>query len=113
MTIEAIRAMRLQGKRPDRVFVIVGKMPNWLADKPNVVHVRQNDNPGLMDLRVLVRLPVNLVENGTDSQHFDRTLNAVQAAGGRIEGIAGPDGIVGENDEHARLLKNYREVLRG
>jgi hypothetical protein len=113
MSLDTLRAMRMNHRRPARVFVIIGQAPQGLSDEPDTVVIRANDNPRLMDFRPLIRLPVNVIDSGSHDALMDLTLDAVSAAGGRIEGIAGSAGIVGENPEHERLLKNFKEVLHG
>ena len=111
MSLDSLSKMRRTGYRPKVVNVIVGKPPAWFVDGPDVVVIREQDNPDLMDMRPLLKMPVSVIEVGRNEPLMTKTLTALETAQARVYGIAGSAGTVGVGPEHERTMNRYREAL--
>ena len=111
MGLHDLHNLRLRGKAPAIVLVIVGDAPRLVLDEPNVVRISPGDDPRRMDLRPLVGLHVDLYELGDHDELFEAAALAIDSAGPRSTGLASRHGFSGINDEYQRLLRRTWELL--
>lgn len=111
MSLASLLELRRARMRPDGVNVILGTPPKWLQDGPDFVVIRPSDTPSLLDLRPLVGLPVLVVEMERNDVRFVRAVEAIQQAGGRINGLVSSAGATAATPEQETLLTRYREIL--
>lgn len=80
MSLDSIRALRMQRKKPAGVVSIVfSDKPMLVDDSPTLVVIRCTDEPQFMDLRPLVGLWVALYSRDSDSVQMLRTVDALHA----------------------------------
>lgn len=94
MSLEAIRAVRRSGHKPDTpVLIVVGRCPKWARNLPHVVSVPADANPALMDMRPLVGVWVAVLLLDPLYALGARVMDAVTEAGAKFYGAASPLGI--------------------
>jgi hypothetical protein len=111
MSLADLLEARRAGKKPDHVLVLIGTKPKALDDGLDRVHIAPTDRPQLMDLRALVGCTVTVVETERNDPLFEQAVEALQAAGARIEGLVSSAGATGRDAEHETILTRMREHL--
>ena len=111
MTIQDLRYLRVSGKVPAFVWVIVGDRPKMQINGPDLVHISPNDDVKRMDLRPLVGLHVDVFECGDYEELFDAAAKAIDAAKPKTTGLASKKGFSGSSIEHEAVLRRTWEML--
>jgi hypothetical protein len=115
MSLDTLRDLRRAGSKPDApVKVILGTRHTWLQEWPDMVLLRESDNPSLMDWRPLVGLPVVILAQTNDAARTLSVVEAVIAAGARLLGAVDPDGsypIEERGSDTHRLFKKTWEAV--
>ena len=94
MSLQSLRAMRLDRLRPRSAYLLTMDCPSpwaWLRDDPSLVWVSPRTDVRSHDLRPLVGMPVVALVDSLATRR-DEVTEAVEAAGGVLTGIAGADG---------------------
>ena len=110
MSLEQLRRLRLSGKRPAMVTVILGRPVGGIEDGPGIAVIR---DPRKTDFSPLVGVPVHLIDVQDDPGATLAAIDALQAAQARAVGICGPAGACGVSEEHERAMARYRRTLCG
>ena len=93
MTLQAIRDMRLTGKKPtDVVLVVIGKLPKSFQGDPVILQILPGDTPALTDWRPLVGCWVSVYNVANDLPLMGRVMDALFAAGVKMFGFV-HDGV--------------------
>lgn len=111
MSLQDLIHLRMSGKVPAAVWVIVGDRPRMPIDGPDVVHIAAHEDARRLDLRPLIGLHVDLFENGDHPELFEATALAVDAAKPNSTGLASKGRACGVNDEHEAVLRRTWELL--
>lgn len=88
MSLQAIRDIRIQRKKPDSVLtVVVGQSPKlWLGD-PTLIELRPGSLPRLMDWRPVVGLWTAFYMLTTDWTVLDSAITCASDAGAKLFGF--------------------------
>lgn len=111
MSLQDLLQARRARLKPEHVLVLIGTKPDRLDDGFDRVFIRPGDRPQLMDLRALVGCTVTVVEMERDDSLFTQAVEAVAAAGARIEGLVSSAGATGRSAEHEIVLNRLRENI--
>lgn len=111
MSLQDLLQARRAGKKPDHVLVLIGTKPKAMDDGLDRVFISPSDRPQLMDFRPLIGCTVTVVEMARNDALFEQAVNAVSAAGARIEGLVSEAGATGRNAEHEIVLNRLRETI--
>ena len=111
MSLQDLTYLRISGKVPAAVWVVVGDRPNTPVEGPDIVTIRPTDDVRRMDFRALVGLHVDVFENGDHTELFKATAQAIDAAKPKSTGLATRNGVDGLNDEHEAMLRRTWEAL--
>jgi hypothetical protein len=109
MSLDSIRALRLQRQKPSGVVSIVfSDKPLLVEDSPALVVIRCTDEPQFMDLRPLVGLWVALYSREASITQMLRAVDALQAVKCKFFGVV-TEGFVlpmtaDHTPRHAELL---------
>lgn len=116
MSLDSIRALRLQRQKPAGVVSIVfsdKRLP--VEDSPALVVIRSTDEPQFMDLRPLVGLWVALYSRDANENQMLRTLDALQAVKCRFFGAVTERFVLPMTSDHtprhAELLSESWSAL--
>lgn len=109
MSLDSLRSMRRSGRRPEAIVVIVGKPPGWMDDSPGVVVIDRD--PGMMDLRALIGIPIHLIDIQPDAALLLQAMDATEAAGVKVLGACSNIGACGVDEKHENAMRRYRENL--
>lgn len=104
MSLEQLRMLRRAGRRPASVVVVVGK-PS-VCDEPHFVEAHRG-----ADLRVLVGLPVHVIDVQQDPAVTAQVLDSLLALKVQFMGICGPAGACGVNEQHEQAMQRFRETI--
>jgi len=113
MSLQDLTYLRISGKVPAAVWVVVGDRPRMQMDGPDMVHIRPTDDVKRMDFRPLIGLHVDVFENGDYPELFDATALAIDAAKPKTTALATRYGVDGLSPEHNAILKRTWELLCG
>lgn len=94
MSLQSLRALRLEGMRPRSAYLLTMDCPKpwpWLRDDPSLVWVSPRADVRSHDLRPLVGMPVVALVDSLRARKAE-VIEAVESAGGVLAGIAGSDG---------------------
>lgn len=115
MSLQSLRAARLDRQKPGVVMVVIGDLPAWFDYDAGTIVIRPTDEPRSMDWRPMVGL---LAAVFTIVQRPDLTLavlDSLQAAGAKLFGAASDLGVfpllTDAPEEHERLLRRGWEAL--
>ncbi len=112
MSLQNLIDLRLSGKVPPAVWVVVGDKPKTtIAGLECLIHINPLADARRLDLRPLVGLHVDVFEHGNHEMLFDAAIQAIDAAKPRSTGIACKAGICGMNDAHERVLRRVWELV--
>lgn len=112
MTMQNLIDLRLSGKVPPAVWVVVGDKPKTtMAGLECIVHVNPLDDVRRLDFRPLVGLHVDVFEHGDHAPLFEAAILAIDAAKPKSTGLACKAWICGLNDAHERVLRRVRELI--
>ncbi len=106
MSLEALRQLRRSGRRPECVFVFVGR-PRYDYESPAVVVI---DRDG-MDLRPLLGVGVYLIDVQSDPDFTLRVVAELQALQTTLRGGAVPFGAVGADESHETSMQLFRMAM--
>jgi hypothetical protein len=114
MSLESLRALRLQGNRPNApVTVMVGMKPR-LDDNEGTVVIPAHAAPSIMDFRPLMGLWVVLVVADGCADLALKTLDAMVAAGAKVFGASLPGQpfpcFADNTPDHFRLIQETRDL---
>lgn len=113
MCLQSITYLRMNGKAPAAVWVVVGDKPRMQLEGPDLVLIRPTDDVKRMDFRPLIGLHVDVFENGDYPDLFEATAVAIDAAKPKTTGLANRNGVDGLSPEHDVILKRTWELLCG
>ena len=116
MSLQTLRAMRLNRERPTAVVtVFVGEKPEGFTDSPARILVLPHHTPALLDFRPLVGLWVDLVMVDDLYPLALKTIDCINAAGAKFFGASLPCGtypcIQNPTREHHAILRQTRDLL--
>ena len=112
MTMQNLIDLRLSGKVPPAVWVVVGDKPKTtIAGLECLIHVNPLDDVRRLDFRPLVGLHVDVFEHGDHASLLDTAILAIDAAKPKSTGLACKAGICGLNESHERVLRRVRELI--
>ena len=111
MTIETLKALRLVGRVPGFVWVLVGPSRGLVEDSVMQVEILESDYPERMDFRPLVGLHVDLIETGPASPLFLRTWDALESAKAKVGGLVRSDEVMGLSEDHENCLRKLQKIL--
>ncbi len=106
MSLDQLRALRRNGKRPASVAVLIGH-PRPFDDGPGIVTVSRADE----DLRALLGLSVHVIDVQADPGLTLAVIAALEALSVRPLGICGPAGACGVSPDHEWAMDHYRRSL--
>jgi hypothetical protein len=109
MSLQSLTEMRLSGKTPNAVWVLVGKAPKFIEDHPSLVVISENEKN--LDFRPLVGLHVDLFEQPGYESLSKAVIKALDASKIKTNGIACPYGFSGLNARHESMLRRTWELL--
>lgn len=113
MCLQSLTYLRMNGKAPAAVWVVVGDKPRMQLEGPDLVLIRPTDDVKRMDFRPLIGLHVDVFENGDYPDLFEATAVAIDAAKPKTTGLANRNGVDGLSPEHDVILKRTWELLCG
>ena len=111
MSLKDLTRLRVSGKVPSAVWVVVGDRPRMSLEGPDLVYIAPNEDVRRMDFRPLVGLHVDVFENGDYPELFNATARAIDAAKPKSTGLATRHRADGINDKHEALLRRTWEML--
>ncbi len=111
MSLQDLTYMRIDGKVPTAVWVVVGDRPRLALDGPDMVTISPKDDVRRMDFRPLIGLHVDVFENGDYPELFAATALAIDAAKPKSTGLANRNGSDGVSPAHEAILKRTWELL--
>lgn len=111
MSLQDLTYLRISGKVPAAVWVVVGDRPQMQMDGPDMVHIRPTDDVKRMDFRPLIGLHVDVFENGDYPELFEAAAQAIDAAKPKSTGLVSKAGVSGLNDQHEAMLRRTWELL--
>lgn len=111
MSLQDLTYLRISGKVPASVWIVVGDRPRMQMDGPDLVLIRPTDDVKRLDLRALVGLHVDVFENGDYPELFDAAASAIDAAKPKATGLARRGMASGINDQHEAVLRRAWEAL--
>ena len=95
MSLQSLRAMRLERQRPRSAYLLTMDCPHpewsWLKDDPSLIWLSPRADVRSHDLRPLVGMPVVALVDSLAARR-QQVTEAIEAAGGVLAGIAGADG---------------------
>lgn len=106
MSLDQLRRLRRNGKRPECVTVFLGT-PGVIEDGPSLVVVDRDD----LDLRPLVGLPLHLIDLRAEPDFTLRVIADLQELGTTLLGAATSNGVVGVSAEHEQAMRRFRRTL--
>ena len=114
MSLTAIREVRLTGRKPGAVLVLIGAEREPLMDGFAVVLVREGDQPARMDWRPMLGV-VAAVLTVKPLPHLTlAVLDALRGAGAKLFGAASDLGVFplleNADEEHERMLRHAWEL---
>lgn len=107
MSLDQLRAVRLAGKRPEGVVVVIGHAN--VDDDSGLVQI--DGNPQTADLRPLIGMPVHVIDLQDDPSRTLAVMAALEELNVKPLGICGPAGSCGVSPQHERAMRLYRESL--
>ena len=118
MSLDTLRHMRLQRKRPASVKLVTRDCPRnwvWLLDDPAIVWLPQRTDVRAHDLRPLVGLQVTALVDDVQ-RRVDQVTQAVADVGGVLVGIADDRSAIVTDDhpwanDMAALTDDWREMV--
>lgn len=113
MSLDTLRQLRRAGGKPEAfVKVVVGKaLPPTLASRPDMIAIRPEEQPQLLDWRPVVGLPFSLLVCEGVTDQAERTFDALIAAGGQPYGACWRDGAHSTNETVREILPRMWELL--
>ena len=111
MSLQDLAYLRISGKVPAAVWVVVGDRPNVAMEGPDIVMISPKCDVRRMDFRPLIGLHVDVFENGDYADLFNATALAIDAAKPKSTWLATRNGVDGVSDEHEALLRRTWELL--
>jgi hypothetical protein len=111
MSLKQLADLRLTGKAPKSVWIIVGDCPRWIDESHQYIRIAPSDKPRHMDFRALVNLNVVIFEIGKYNSLFSQTIQAIEAAKPKELSLACRNGFAGASEEHEYLLKKVWQTL--
>ena len=111
MSLQDLASLRLSGRVPAAVWVVVGDRPKALVDGPDIVTIRPTEDVRRMDFRPLIGLHVDVFEAGDYPELFDATVLAIDAAKPKSTGLACRIGVDGLSEKHEAVLRRTWELL--
>lgn len=115
MSLSAIRSVRLNGRRPGVVTVVIGPAPKWLDDDAQHIVIAEGDTPSLMDWRPVVGLWLALIQTARLPELAASVMDHADAAGAKFFGAADHTGtyptVMNAGPEHHAVLRNTWENL--
>ena len=111
MSLELIRALRMNRQKPDGVVsVVVADKPLPVPDSASVVVIRSTDQPQFMDFRPLVGVWVAVYSRNADAAHVMRLMDALHAAKVKFFGVVNEEFVLpmttSPTPRHTELLTN-------
>ena len=110
--MKALTALRVSGKAPKLVWLLVGDCPRYIDPCWEIIHIKPGDKPAHMDFRALVMLDVTMYEVGKHDTLFTQTIHAVEAAKPATLSLACRRGVVGASDKHEEIMKTVLRTLQ-
>ena len=111
MSLEALKALRLGGRVPGYVWVLVGPSKGLVEDSVMQVEILETDCPERMDFRPLVGLHVDLIETGPASPLFLKTWDALESAKAKVGGFVRSNEVMGLSEAHENCLRKLQKIL--
>jgi len=111
MSLKDLTYLRMSGKVPSAVWVVVGNRPRTPLEGPDVVTISPKDDVRRMDFRPLIGLHVDVFENGDYPELFEAAAQAIDAAKPKSTGLVSKAGVSGLNDQHEAMLRRTWELL--
>lgn len=116
MSLELIRALRLQRQKPAGVVsIVLTDKPLAMDDSPALVVIKPTDEPQFMDLRPLVGLSVAVYARGASPYQFLRLLDALEALKCKFFGAVTEDFVLpmlkDPTPRHVELLTQSWKTL--
>ncbi len=113
MSLQDLTYLRISGKVPSAVWVVVGDRPRLTLNGPDIVTISPKDDVRRMDFRPLIGLHVDVFENGDYPELFEATALAIDSAKPKTTGLACRSGTSGVSQAHELILKRTWELLCG
>lgn len=111
MSLQDLTYMRISGKVPTAVWVVVGDRPRTPLDGPDIVTISPKCDVRRVDFRPLIGLHVDVFEHGDYPELFEATAIAIDAAKPKTTGLANRNGVDGVSDAHEAILRRTWEML--
>lgn len=115
MSLQALREVRIHGKKPGVVLILIGDVRPPPMDEFRFVVVRSSDEPRLMDWRPMLGLTAVVVTLQPLAHITLGVLDALQAMGVKLFGAADRQGfyplLENADESHERLLRRSWELL--
>ena len=111
MSLQDLTYLRISGKVPTAVWVVVGDRPRLTLNGPDIVTISPKDDVRRMDFRPLIGLHVDVFENGDYPELFNAAASAIDAAKPKATGLARRGMASGINDHHEAVLRRTWEAL--
>lgn len=116
MSLELLRALRMQRQKPAGVVsIILTNKPLSVDDSPALVVIKPTDEPQFMDLRPLVGLAVAVYSRDASPDQFLRLLDALEALKCKFFGAVTEDFVLpmlkDATPKHAELLSRSWSTL--
>jgi hypothetical protein len=111
MSLQHLTAMRIGGKAPRTIWILVGNIPKWIDDDHQYIQILPSDKPQHIDFRSLVSLNVVIFEIGQHESLLLQTIKAIESAKPKEISIACNDGIVGISEKHEDVLRKALRLL--
>lgn len=115
MSLEAIRAVRLQNARPGVVSLVIGPVPRWFEDDEQAIVIPEDCTPEFLDWRPVIGLSLAVFQTKPLPDLTLRVIAAANAAGARFYGAADHTGAypltADATDEQARNLRRTWSLL--
>jgi len=111
MSLQHLTAMRMGGKAPRTIWILVGDSPKWMDDNHQYIQILPSDKPQHMDFRSLVSLNVVIFEIGKHESLLSQTIKAIEIAKPKEISIACNAGVVGFGDRHEDVITKAWRLL--